>query len=362
MAPSRPFKLTVLFGGRSAEHEISLRSARAVVDHLPKDRIQLHLVGIDRDGGWLSEEASARLLAGDQPGEEGGAPWLPEGTDCVFPVLHGPGGEDGTVQGWLELLDVPFVGSGSTACAAAMDKSLTKSVLRDAQVRMLSWSEFRRDQWQADREAVLAEVARDRGFPCFVKPVALGSSVGISRVADADELPAALELAFRYGERLMVEPAVRGREYEIAVLGGAEPLVSGLGAIRPRGWYDYEAKYLADDAELIVPANDLPPRMAASMRATALQVFRALRMEGLARVDFLLDEKTGLMYFNEVNAIPGFTSISMYPRLMAEAGVPFGELTERLVDDALRRAGRSERLFQAEDRAPGLAEFRSLQG
>lgn len=362
MAPSHPLRVAVLFGGRSAEHEVSLRSARAVIAHLPKDRLDLRLVGIDREGGWLGEDASARLLDGQDPGERGGPPRLPDRTDCVFPVLHGPGGEDGTVQGWLELLQVPFVGSGSVACALAMDKVLTKAVLRDAGVRMLPWTEFRRADYLADRAAAHAQVARERGFPCFVKPVALGSSVGISRVADADALPAALELAYRYGERAMVEPAVQAREYEIAVLGGPAPVVSRLGGIKPRGWYDYEAKYLADDAQLLVPALDLPPRMAEAMRGTALQVFRLMRLEGLARVDFLLDEKSGRVWFNEVNAIPGFTSISMYPRLMEDAGVPFDELTQRLIDDALRRAGRSERLLQAEDRAAGLAELRSLKG
>lgn len=357
---TRPLVLTVLFGGRSAEHPISLRSARAVLEHLPRDQFQPRLVGITTEGRWLSEAASARLLAGEDPGEPGGLPWLPAETECVFPVLHGPGGEDGSVQGWLELCGVPFVGSGSTACALTMDKSLTKAVLRNVQIGMLSWSEFRRAEFEADPAAVVAEVERARGFPCFVKPVGLGSSVGISRVNSADDLPAALTAAFAHDDVVMVEPAVKAREYEVAVLGGAVPLVSAPGEILPVDWYDFDAKYIDDDAQLVVPATDLPELMAEKLRDDARTVFRALRMEGLARVDFLLDSGTGRMYFNEVNAIPGFTSISMYPRLMEHAGIDFAELTVRLVADAMRRAGPSEGLLEAENRTPGLAELSGL--
>ena len=359
-SPSDSLVLTVLFGGRSAEHAISLRSARTVVAGLAGSRYDLRLVGITREGRWLSPQASARLLAGEDPGERGGLPWLPADTDCVFPVLHGPGGEDGSVQGWLELIGVPFVGSGCAGSALAMDKSLTKHVLRSCGVRVLPWCDVVRGDWRADPQGEAARIAAQRGFPCFVKPAGQGSSIGISRVAEAAALPAALDEAFRHGERVLVEPAVKAREYEIAVLGGEPPLVSMPGEIVPTGWYDFEAKYENDAAQLVVPAEDLPAPMIERLREVAREVFRVLRLSGMARVDFLLDTETGSATLNEVNTIPGFTSISMYPKLMEHAGVPFGELIDRLVGEALRRAGRSEHLLEAEDGAAGLAELAGL--
>lgn len=359
-SPSEPLVLAVLFGGRSPEHDISLRSARAVVDRMAGARFDLRLVGITADGGWLSPGASARLLAGEEPGETGGAPYLPAGVDCVFPVLHGPGGEDGSVQGWLELLGVPFVGSGCAGAALSMDKSLTKHVLRSHGIQVVPFTDVVRGDWQADPAGQAARIAAERGFPCFVKPTGQGSSIGISRVTDADALPAALDEAFRHGERAIVEPALQAREYEVAVLGGTPPQVSAPGAIVPRGWYDYEAKYVNDDAALVVPADDLPPRMAERLRDDAREVFRALRMEGMARVDFLLDTKSGRIALNEVNGIPGFTSISMYPKLMEQAGQSFPDLIARLVDDAMRRAGRSEHLLETEDAAAGFSELAGL--
>jgi D-alanine-D-alanine ligase len=260
-----------------------------------------------------------------------------------MPVLHGPGGEDGTLQGWLELLDVPCVGSDCAGSAIAMDKSVAKHVLRSAHVPVLTWTDLRYRDWVADRAKMLTTVETERSFPCFVKPARLGSSLGISRVAEASELPAALDLAFTYGDHVLVEPAIECRELEIAVLDGSPEIVSLPGEIQAEGWYDFESKYQTETAELHAPTDNLEPRMADALRNFALLAFRVLRLSGMARVDFLLDRKTGRYYLNEVNSIPGFTSISMYPKLMEAAGVPFAQLCDRLIQLAMQERRVSER-------------------
>ncbi len=332
---TNPLALTLLFGGTSAEHEISLRSARAVFEHLDKRKYEIRLQGISREGSWLSAEDSAKLLEGQSVQASMRPPYLPTDTDVVFPILHGPMGEDGTVQGWLELMEVPFVGSGCLGSALAMDKSVAKHVLRSADIPVLPWTDVRFAQWQANPEDVLDLVERKRHFPCFVKPTCLGSSVGISRVENRADLHDALVLAFRFGDSVLVEPAIQAREFEVAILDGVPPLASLPGEICTEGWYDYDAKYTKDDAELHVPADSIPPRMADGMRDLALQAFRVLRLRGLARVDFLLDQNTGRFALNEVNTMPGFTSISMYPKLMESIGIPFAELCDRLISLAM---------------------------
>lgn len=353
LGSSRPLVLAVLFGGRSEEHEISLRSARTVVRHLDPQRYRVRLVGITREGRWLSPAGSAELLDGRVPSELGGLPFLPSEVDCVFPVLHGPCGEDGTLQGWLELLSLPFVGSDCAGAALSMDKSLTKHVLRSHGVPVIPWTDLSRSDWERNSDDWTARLIRERGLPCFVKPARLGSSVGISRAATEAELRASLDEAFRHGEYALVETAASApRELEVAVLDGETPVVSLPGEIRVSadgsGWYDYANKYENDSARLLVPAEGLAPRFAEHLREIAWIAFRALRMSGLARVDFLLDGKTGRFYLNEVNAIPGFTSISMYPRLMEQNGIGMPELLDRLVLCAMRRA--SERPQSAPER------------
>lgn len=353
---AKPLVLTLLFGGTSAEHEISLRSARAVLENLDRAKYDVRLVGITRQGGWLAEAASRRLLDGKEVDPVAHGPYLPEGTQVVFPVLHGPMGEDGTVQGWLELLGVPFVGSGCAGSALAMDKSLAKHVLRSVDIPVLPWTDVTRARWQADPGAVLDHLEAQRGYPCFIKPTCLGSSVGISRVEDRASLHDALDLAFRYGDMALVEPAVDARELEVAVLDGPEPLASLPGEICTPEWYDYDAKYTTDEAELHVPSESIPPRMAEAMREMALAAFRALRLSGLARIDFLLDKKGGRFSLNEVNTMPGFTSISMYPKLMGTLDIPFGELCDRLIDLALAKqpGGRGQ------EAVPALPQEREL--
>ncbi len=338
MGRGEPIHLAVVFGGRSPEHPVSLVSARHVLAHLEGEDFVLHPVGIARDGAWHLGEDARRLLEGHAPEGPGGPPRLPEETDCVFPLVHGPGGEDGSLQGYLETLGLPFVGSGSLGSALAMDKVVSKRVFRDASIPVVNGSEVSRREWRRDPGAVLRRVLQERGLPAFVKPAALGSSVGIHRCTDEGELRAGLEDALGFGPRALVEPALRVRELEIAILDGEPPLVSPPGEIVPRDWYDYRAKYEEDSAELRVPAPDLPPRMVEHLQELAWRAFRALRLRGLARVDFFLDRDRGRPALNEVNTLPGFTRISMYPRLMEHCGVPPARLCRRLVALALREA------------------------
>lgn len=338
-SPALP--LAVVFGGPSEEHEISLRSARTVVEHLNPARYQVHLLGITREGGWLGEEASRRLLYDEDPGEVGGQPFLPKGTACVFPVLHGPYGEDGRIQGWLELLGTPCVGSGSLGAQLSMDKILTKLILRGNELPIIPWSEVHARDFAKDPEVALAEASR-HGFPCFVKPNRLGSSVGISRVERAEDLSAAIVEALRHDELAVIEPEIPGREIEVAVLEGETLHLSEPGEIVLDGWYDYAAKYENQDAELKAPAEDLHPATIKKLKALSEECFRLLRMSGMARVDFRIlskqmgYESAGRIYINEVNAIPGFTSISMYPRLFELAGIGLPHLLDELIQSALR--------------------------
>jgi len=330
-------RLALLFGGVSEEHIVSLQSAAAVLRALNQERWDVCLVGISPEGRFLNEEDSAALLEGRSCKGPGGLPFLPEGTECVFPVLHGPGGEDGTLQGWLELCDIPFVGSGTLGSALAMDKSVAKRVMRDAGIEVVSWTEIRHRDYLADKEIVLSHLVDDRGLPCFVKPACQGSSVGITRVETEEELRASLDHAFSFGEWVLVEPALNAKELEIAVLGGPEPFATAPGEVQPEEWYDFSSKYENGTTELVVPAEDLQPQMIEGMQEIAFRAFDVLRLSGMARVDFFIGKKTGRLVVNEVNTIPGFTSISMYPKLMEHSGIGFSELCDRLIEEALSR-------------------------
>jgi D-alanine-D-alanine ligase len=260
-----------------------------------------------------------------------------DGIDVVFPVLHGPMGEDGTVQGMLELAGVPYVGSGVLGSAVAMDKAITKTILDQAGLPQLPWRLIGRKDWQRDPTEITEWIVEKLGFPCFVKPANLGSSVGISKVHDVGELAPAMNLAAHFDRRIVVEQGVVGREIELAVLGNDEPIASIAGEIRPRGeFYDYKAKYLDDSAELIIPAP-IDGNLLGYLQELAVDAFRALDLAGLARVDFFVERDTDRVYINEVNTIPGFTSISMYPMLWAASGLPIADLVDRLVQLALER-------------------------
>ncbi|MET0737117.1 MAG: D-alanine--D-alanine ligase family protein [Acidimicrobiales bacterium] len=341
-------RLVVLFGGQSAEHDVSCVTAKHVVAAADPVRYDLEPVGITRDGEWVrAEDARAAI--------EQGAAALPEAlaatgsaidhetaivptasgeTVVVFPLLHGPMGEDGTVQGLLEQAGVPYIGAGVLGSAVAMDKAMAKDVLAAKGLPQARWLAYR----STDLIALpVDEIERELGLPCFVKPANLGSSVGVSKAHDRDELTAALELAFSYDEWVVVEEAVVGREIELAVLGNTELRVSVPGEVKPAAeFYDYEDKYLDGRAELTIPA-DLPPDVVTRFQDLARRAYRALRAEGMARVDFFYEEGGRGPLLNEINTIPGFTPISMYPKLWAASGLPYDQLIDELVALALER-------------------------
>ena len=361
MTPPRT-RLVVLFGGRSAEHEVSCTTAVSVLAAVDLDRYEVVPVGITSDGRWLLAEEAQRLLADGGPAalppalEVDGPPIdafealaattpAPNGEGSappvVFPLLHGPFGEDGTVQGLCELAGVPYVGSGVLGSAACMDKAVTKRLLGEAGLPVAPWLALR--EWDVD-DSVPDRVGGALGWPVFVKPAGLGSSVGVTRAPDAAALRPALAEALAYDEWVIVEEAITGREIECGVLGDHPPEPSVPGEIRPsRDFYDYQDKYVDGRAELLVPAP-LPHAVAAEVQSLALLAFGAVRAEAMARVDFFYEEGGRGLLVNEVNTIPGFTPISMYPRMWEASGVTYPELVDRLVTLALerhaRRAGR----------------------
>jgi len=309
-----PLRVAVLYGGRSGEHEISLRSAESIIAGLDRAKYDVQRIFITPEGRWEPHAISP---------EPGANP----GIDVVFPILHGTFGEDGTVQGLLELADLPYVGAGVLASAVSMDKEVTKRLLAERGLPIV--------------EYMTAIRGRDdtffTTFPLFVKPANLGSSVGISKVNTGAELAAALKLAGQYDRKILVERGIAGREFECSVLGSEQPIAAVPCEVIPsRDFYDYEDKYLLDAAKLIVPAP-LPPEQTAEMQRMAVAAYQAVECEGMARVDFLMEAATGKLYINEINTIPGFTSISMYPKMWEAAGVPFAELLDRLIGLALDR-------------------------
>jgi D-alanine-D-alanine ligase len=338
-------RIGILFGGRSEEHEISILSAASVVGAIDGTKYEPVLIGIDKDGRWfLVEDRMDGLKAPDDPrvktlirGEAGDPRRplnpgdLPALVDFAFPVLHGPYGEDGKTQGLLEMLDLPYGGCGVTASAIAMDKIFTKEIWMRAGLPVCRHTVLRRLAYEADPKGERARVERELGYPIFVKPANLGSSVGIGKARDEAALARAIENAFLHDDRLIAEEAVDGRELETGVLGNAEPLVSVVGEIAlDTEFYDYDAKYRSDATKLFVPA-DIPPETAETIRALARKAYVALNAEGFARVDFFLDRKTGKALLNEINTIPGFTAYSMFPVLWRETGVAYEALIERII-------------------------------
>jgi D-alanine-D-alanine ligase len=336
---SRRVRVAVLLGGRSSEHEISRNSARSVLDALDPERYETVTVEIGRDGRWelTAGEATDGSVAETLPVPTTKVPATLGEVDVVFPVLHGPFGEDGTVQGLLELADVPYVGAGVLGSALAMDKDVFKAVMRDRGIPVTRNITIR----QGD------EPHNPFGFPVFVKPARLGSSVGISKVTSEDELAAAVELAFRHDEKVLVEEFVDGVEVECGVLGNEEPLASLPGEIVSHGfqgadWYDYSAKYDQGGMDLIIPPR-LPQETIERVQELAVAAFVGGECEGMARVDFFV-RPGGEVLLNELNTIPGFTATSVYAELFEASGVPYPELVDRLVQLALDRHERRSRL------------------
>jgi D-alanine-D-alanine ligase len=355
-------KVAVVFGGQSDEHDVSLRSAQTVMNALDPNRYEVTQVGISREGVWLRSSEPMKQLTSVSPlfalGSEQEVPLesersiVPEETssrlpevlmtdvDIVFPVLHGPYGEDGTIQGMLELAGIPYVGSGVLGSALAMDKGMTKVVLQQAGIPQVPWLLVSRSEWERNPSEIAAKIGESLGYPCFTKPGNMGSSVGIVKVHEPSELAEGMNEAARLDRRIIVEKGVDARELEISVLGNDDPIASVAGEIVPSNeFYDYNAKYVDDDSELIVPA-ELDPETMEQIRHYAVEAFKALDLAGMARVDFFLERGTNQLYLNEVNTIPGFTSISMYPLLWEASGIPNAALVDRLIELALERAGR----------------------
>ncbi len=349
-------KLAVLFGGISSEHEISCLSAASILRNLDRTKYEIYAVGITRDGAWRycptcdveriengSWERMADLVPALLPPDRGvhGLVLLREGAaetvrlDCVFPVLHGAGGEDGTVQGLLELAGIPYVGCGVAASANSMDKSITKVLVETTGVRQAKYYLALRHDFERGAEGVVRAAAEQLGsLPVFVKPCSQGSSVGVAKADNMLELAAGLTEAFALDDKVLVEEFIDGHEVECAVLGNREPVASTVGEIAPtQEFYTFDAKYKDESSKLYIPAH-ITERQIETVRRNALRVYRALGCRGLARVDFFVTHADGEVVFNELNSIPGFTSISMYPKLFDYEGVRYPELLDRLISFA----------------------------
>jgi D-alanine-D-alanine ligase len=347
-ASQKRLRIGVLFGGRSGEHEVSLASAASVIRALDPEKYEAVPIGISKDGRWLVGTGSLKMLAevlksGDRvvlPPDPSAASLVPLGpaagqpsvsVDVVFPVLHGTFGEDGTVQGLLELAGLPYVGAGVLASAVGMDKDVQKRLFEQAGLPIVPFLAIRRSEWEHERTKVLKAIKKKFRFPIFVKPATLGSSVGMTRVKTAREIPAAMDLAAEFALKIIVERGVAGREIEVSVLGNHELSASIPGEIVPhREFYDYRAKYLEQGTQLLIPAK-LSKKQVGVFQDYAVRAFRAIDGTGMARCDFFLERRNGKIFINELNTIPGFTSISMYPKLWEASGLPYSKLIDRLI-------------------------------
>jgi D-alanine-D-alanine ligase len=378
---AKKLRVGILFGGRSGEHEVSLLSAASVLGAIDRERFDVTPIGITKEGRWLTSASAEKLLRGEftsakhlragDPEATPGAALLAKGesivippvpgdalapfnvpqrrledrainVDVVFPVLHGTFGEDGTIQGLLELADLAYVGSGVLGSAAGMDKDVMKRLFRDAGLALVRHLTFLRADWEKDSKRVRKEVEKKLNYPLFVKPANMGSSVGVGKARDRKELEKAMDEAAAYDRKIVIEEGVGGkdrkaREIECSVLGNDRPEASIAGEVIPsKEFYDYEAKYLTEGSELLIPAK-LNKKQMQQVQEMAVQAFLAVDCAGMARVDFLMDPKTEKIYVNEVNTIPGFTAISMYPKLWAASGLPYPKLIDRLIQLALER-------------------------
>jgi len=352
MSSAQRLRVGVLFGGRSGEHEVSLASAASVIRALDPAKYEAVPIGITKEGRWLAGTGAQKMLpevlkSGERvilPPDPSAAGLVPlvsgEGqarvaVDVVFPVLHGTFGEDGTVQGLLELAGLPYVGTGVLASAVGMDKDVQKRLFQQEGLPVVSFLAVRRYDWERERPAVLRRIRKQFRFPVFVKPATLGSSVGMTRVKSARELPAALDLAAEFALKIMVERAVNAREIEVSLLGNDDVRASIPGEIIPhRAFYDYTAKYLEEGTRLVIPAPLTKPQIK-RFQDYAVRAFRAIDGAGMARCDFLFERRTGKIFVSELNTIPGFTAISMYPKLWEASGLPYAKLVDRLIHLAL---------------------------
>lgn len=356
-------RVGLIFGGKSGEHEVSLASAQSVARAIDRSKYDVVMMGITKQGQWIVGDHALAYLAAQSPTSllalddvhtaEGvsealtSADLVPGGLshspltmiDVAFPLVHGPLGEDGTLQGLLEMADVPYVGAGVAASAVGMDKALMKAIFRAHDLPVVNWLVLLRSEWHTHPDDVIYRIESTLRYPCFIKPANLGSSVGVTKVRQRDELVRALDLAAQYDRKMLAERAiVDAREIECSVLGNDEPIASVPGEVIPqREFYDYTAKYANDSGtQLIVPAV-LSPELARQVQEMALGAFKAIDACGMARVDFFLERRTNKLWVNEINTIPGFTSVSMYPRMWQATGLGYTELIDRLIQLALER-------------------------
>ncbi|HXM90587.1 MAG TPA: D-alanine--D-alanine ligase family protein [Candidatus Dormibacteraeota bacterium] len=349
---SRKLRVGVLFGGRSGEHEVSLVSAASIIRGLDPQKYEAVPIGITKEGHWLIGEGAQKMLPevlrtgqrvimSADPTESALMPIdgsaRGQKLDVIFPVIHGTFGEDGTMQGLLELAGLPFVGAGVLGSAIGMDKDVAKKLMQVAGIPVVPWIAVQRADWERQPKEIRRAIEKKFKYPVFVKPATLGSSVGMTKVHSRTELGPALDLAAEFAMKIMVERAVSAREIEVSVLGNHDPRASIPGEIVPhREFYDYAAKYLEEGTQLLIPAK-LKKSEVKKVQAMAVTAFRALELSGMARVDFFIEKRGGKIFLNEVNTIPGFTSISMYPKLWEANGIPFRELVSKLIDLALEQ-------------------------
>ena len=363
MANKKKRRIGLVFGGRSGEHEVSLASATSVMANVDSDKYEVVPIGITKEGAWLLGIEPARLIAAEQSVSEGGGveettavtltsdprlrrliplegsqPLEENGAlDIIFPVLHGTYGEDGTLQGLLEMANVPYVGCGVLGAALGMDKEKMKMVFQSVGLPSVDYLVYRRNEWERLPERIMDAIEQRLGYPCFVKPVNLGSSVGISKAHERGELEDAIHVAAQYDRKVIIERGINCRELECSVLGNDEPIASVVGeVIASNEFYDYNAKYLDNKSQVIIPA-DISQASAEEVRRQAIAAFLALDLSGLARVDFFLEKEIGRIYINEVNTMPGFTQISMYPKLWEASGLSYAQLLDRLIELAIER-------------------------
>lgn len=346
---SKKIKVGIIFGGKSGEHEVSLVSATSVRDQMPKDKYEIKEIGISKDGEWF--------VKGDDKKSGGGSGLIEDfkngeykklkpvsfeealkGCDIAFPVLHGSFGEDGTIQGLFEMIHIPYVGCGVLASSLCMDKINAKRVMKECGIPVVPYVAFTLNEWEADkkessaRKELLARIEKELGIPCFVKPSNMGSSVGISKVKNLKDLEKAIEAAGKFDNRILVEKAINAREIECAVLGNDEPKAALLGEIIVKGeFYDYNDKYVDGKSYPEIPVKNVDDTKQTEIQDFCLRAYKALDCAGLARVDCFLERETGEVYMNEVNTIPGFTAISMFPKMWVASGVNYSELLDELV-------------------------------
>jgi D-alanine-D-alanine ligase len=347
-------RIVLLFGGRSAEHEVSLASASAIYKNIDKSRYAVTSILIDKAGRWGRVSSPLQPLKKLPSGPSCSfLPWEAPASlarrvraDIYFPVLHGPYGEDGTIQGLLELADVPYVGAGVLASAAGMDKAVMKVLFAARHLPIVRHRIIEEGEWKQNRGKVPDLIRKEFPLPVFVKPANLGSSVGISKVTTWEETGRALARAFRYDRKVVIEEGIKGREIECSVLGNEEPRASLPGEVIPyRDFYDYRDKYLEGKTRFRIPA-ELPASVVREVQRLAVEAYRAVECSGLARLDFFLEDGTGKIYVNEINTIPGFTEISMYPKLWGVSGIPFGRLVEELIRLGFQRHRRKKRCLE----------------